>query len=324
MAPPTETSNSITAGQDWNKDSLSSLVSIGTHKLFLSISGPPRQAEDPVVIVFAGAGETTRSFVELERLVSPFARLLLYDRSGLGRSEDGPNRSTAVMAASELSTALEAAGISPPYILVAHSYGAIVAREFLHIRQKDVVGMVLAEASTERQSQFFKIPDPNIVAVIGDANVAQVTGLRADSKLSRDEWRARAAERPRGMAASQAEADSFVEVCETLGEKKQFDRQAMGDRPVSVIRCNSARDYERLYVKGVEVGNGTEEERRAFRGLLDKWDEIDRELKEEQLRLSSKCRFVHVADCGHNVQLVRPDVIAEEIRWVFRNRVSVN
>ncbi|OJD12395.1 hypothetical protein AJ78_07003 [Emergomyces pasteurianus Ep9510] len=313
------TSSLNSAIQDWNKDTISSLVSIGTHKLFLSVSGPPRQANAPVIIVLAGVGETIRSYPALERIVSPFARILLYDRSGLGRSEDGPERSTAVSAARELKDALEATRISPPFILVAHSYGAIVARELLHILRNDVAGMVLAEAATEQQCQFFKIPDPNIAAVIGDLNVAQVTGLRADSALSRDEWRARAAERPRGMAALQAEADSFIEVCETLGAKRQFERQAMGGRPVSIIRCNGARDYGRLFAKGVEVGNGTEEQRKAFRDLLDIWDDIDRELKEEQLRLSSMCHFVHIPDCGHNVQLVRPDVIAQEIQWVLAN-----
>ncbi|EEQ87567.1 hypothetical protein RJZ56_001393 [Blastomyces dermatitidis] len=319
MELPTASSLNSAITQDWNKDTISSLVPIETHKLFLSVSGPPRGTNAPVVVVLPGAGETVRSYPALERIVSTFARILLYDRSGLGRSEDGPSRPTAVSAASELSDALDAAGICPPFILVGHSYGGIIARELLHIRQNDVAGMVLAEAATERQCQFFQIPDPNVAAVLGGLNFAQVTGLRADSMLSRDEWRARAIERPRGMASSQAEADSFVEVCETLAVKGQFERQAMGNRPVSIIRCNGMRDYERLYAKGVEVGNGTQEQRKAFRDLLDSWDEVDRELKEEQLRLSSKCHFVHVADCGHNVQLTRPDVIAEEIKWVLDN-----
>ncbi|KAK2779488.1 hypothetical protein FQN52_002421 [Onygenales sp. PD_12] len=315
--PPTPANDNL----DWNKHPISSLVPIGTHSLYLSISGPPRQPNTPVIIVFAGAGETTRSYPVLERLVSPFARILLYDRSGLGRSDDSPSRSTAATAAAELNAALEVTGIHPPYILVAHSYGAIVARELLHLRPDDVAGMVLAEASTERQHLFFKIPDPNMLAVIGDLKVAQVTGLREDSKLSRDEWRARAAEVARGMEALRAEGESFVEVCETLAEKRQFHRRVMGERPVSVIRCNGKRDYERLYVKGVEVGNGTEEERRVYRELLDGWEEVDKWLKEDQMRLSSNCHLVHVPDCGHNVQLVRPDVIAQEVRWVLENMV---
>jgi pimeloyl-ACP methyl ester carboxylesterase len=181
---------------DWDTSTKFSLVSIGTHKLYLSVSGPVRQPGEPIVLVFPGSGDTSRSYTAVERLVSPFARLLLHDRSGLGRSEDGPSRINAVIAAQELHVALETTQIKPPYILLGHSYGGIIAREFVHLYNREVVGMVLADASTERQCQYFSIPDPNITAVVGDLNFAQVTGLRVDSEISRDEWRARAAEKP--------------------------------------------------------------------------------------------------------------------------------
>jgi pimeloyl-ACP methyl ester carboxylesterase len=220
------------------------------------------------------------------------------------------------MAATELHQLLQAAQISQPLLLVAHSYGGIVAREYLHLHPERVAGMVLSDSSTERQSEFFQVPDPNINAVMGALNFAQVTGLKTDSKLSREEWRTRAIDISRGYEAAQAEAAAFVEVCETLKSKEQYRMQALGDNPLSVIRCNSARDYERIYEKGVEVGNGTEEQRVAFRRLLDGWENFDREIKEELLQLSSETRLLYIPDCGHNVHLVRPDVVAEEIRWV--------
>lgn len=204
---------------------------------------------------------------------------------------------------------------------MAHSYGGIVAREFCELRGEEVVGAVFADSSTERQCHYFKIPDPNIAAVSQGVNFATATGLRADAKITRDEWRTRAAEMKKAsaMTTTMAEAGAFVEVCETLGRKRQFERCVMGDRPVSVIRCNSARDYWRLYEAGVEMGKGTEEQKKGFRELLERWDRIDEELQREQLRLSRRTRYVHVGDCGHNVQLVRPDVIAEEIAWVLGN-----
>ncbi|KAL1970264.1 hypothetical protein VTN77DRAFT_5424 [Rasamsonia byssochlamydoides] len=295
----------------------SSLVSIGTHQLFASVSGPVRTAGEPIVIVFAGAGEASSSYPALERLVSKFARILLYDRSGLGRSEDGPNHVSATTAAEELHALLKTTGIAAPFILVGHSYGSIVAREYLHLNLDDVAGMVLAEGSTERQCQFFRIPDQNILAVLGSLKFAEVTELRARSQLTRDEWRTRAAEMARGVKAAQAEAAAFAEVCETLAQKDQYNKQALGARPLSVIRCRSSRDYERIYESGVRAGNGTEEQREAFRRLLDQWDGIDKDLQEEQLKLSSHSRLVDIPDCGHNVNLVRPDVMADEIRWVM-------
>jgi len=291
-------------------------ISIGTHSLHLAISGPPRRASEPLVVVSAGAGDITASWLPVSRLVSATSRVLLYDRSGLGRSERGPNRAVATVAARELHDALTAAALTPPYIFCAHSYGAIVAREFLHVWPDEIVGMVLAEAATERQCQFFRVPDPNIAAVMGGLNFARVTGLRHEARLTVDEWRERAMVMARGGEASLEEAGAYVEVCETLGEKGQMEKEVLGARPLSVIRCNSKRDYERIYEKGVEAGNGSEEQREAFRKLLDTWEEADRDLKEEQLRLSSNSRLVYLPDCGHNVQLVRPDVVADEIRWV--------
>lgn len=292
------------------------MISIGTHSIWVSISGVSSQPQDPIVVILTGAGDVASSYTVVERLVAPFASILLYDRSGLGRSEAGPNRATATTAATEVHALLEAAHISQPLLLVGHSYGGIVAREYLHLHPERVAGMVLSESSTERQSKYFQVPDPNINAVLGNLNFAQVTGLRADSKLSRDEWRTRVIDISKGHAAAHAEAAAFVEVCETLGAKEQYKNRALGDKPLSVIRCNSAREYERIYEHGVKVGNGTEEERNSFRHLLDRWEELDREIKEEQLHLSSNSRLVHVLDCGHYVHLTRPDVVAEEIRWV--------
>src|SRR5437016_7316307 len=96
---------------DWDIATKSGLVSIGTHSLFFSISGPPRRPHEPVVVVFAGSGDCRASWVAVERL---------YDRSGLGRSEDGPNRAIATVAAEELHLALGNAGIPAPFILCAH------------------------------------------------------------------------------------------------------------------------------------------------------------------------------------------------------------
>ena len=291
-------------------------ISIGTHNLHLSISGPPHRLSEPLIIIFPGAGDTTASWLPVSRLISAAARTLLYDRSGLGHSERGPSRAIATIAAAELHTALDAAALAPPYVLCAHSYGAIVAREFLHAWPDEVAGMVLAEAATERQCRFFRIPDPDMEAVMGRMNFARVTGLRGEAKMSTEEWRERAMMMARGAETAREEAGAFVELCETLGEKRQIERRALGERPLSVIRCSSKRDYERIYKSGVEAGNGTEEQRKAFRRLLNSWEEVDKDLKEEQLRLSSNSRLVYLPECGHNVELIRPDVVANEIQWV--------
>ncbi|EED19267.1 alpha/beta hydrolase, putative [Talaromyces stipitatus ATCC 10500] len=277
---------------------------------------------EPTVIIFPGAGESSSSWPRVQESVSRFARIFLYDRTGLGKSENYThsnqnNKGAAIIAAEELCSLLDETRITGPYILVAHSYGAIVAREFLHLRSNEVAGMVLAEASTERQPQYFRLPDPNMTAVMANLKFSAVIGLRANARLSSDEWRTRAIEMSQSAPAIQEEVAGYETVCRQLGEKNQFKAQVLGDRPLSVIKCQSFRDYEKMYEAGLEVENGTEEQRQAFRRLLDNWDGYSEELQREQLQLSSNSRWVEVADCGHNVNILRPDVIVSEIRWVL-------
>ncbi|KGQ01149.1 hypothetical protein PAAG_12187 [Paracoccidioides lutzii Pb01] len=93
--------------------------------------------------------------------------------------------------------------------------------------------MTLLEWSWQKALQsasvsVFQDPGPEYCsALFGDLKVALVTGLRADSKLSRGQWRAREAEIALGMPVLRTEADPFVYVCKTLGEKKQFEQQAV-------------------------------------------------------------------------------------------------
>ncbi|KAJ5744754.1 alpha/beta hydrolase fold protein [Penicillium manginii] len=332
--------------RNWTVETGSSLISIGSHRLWVSVSGPPRNnPEAPLVVVIAGAGDVASSYTALSPLVSSSSRILLYDRSGLGRSESSPcpstsptsptpssdspdhhspqisrSRSPAVTAAEELHSLLETMRLEPPLVLLAHSYGAIIAREYLHLYDRDVAGLVLADGSTERQCDYLRLPDPDIDAVLGDLRVAQVTGLRTEARLSRDEWRERAIDISRGAVAAQVEANSHTlnVVCRTLGAKRQFQNRAMRDRPVSVIRC-SIQDFERIYEAGIEAGNGTIEQRQAFRRLLDRLPVIDQDAKEEQLQLSSNTHLVYLSGCGHNVHLTRPDVVAAEIQWVLEH-----
>lgn len=112
-------------------------------------------------------------------------RVLLYDRSGLGRSEHGPNQDIGPIAANELSMLLKAVNLPGPYILVAHSYGGCVAREFLHLHPRDVVGMVLSETGTETKCQYAE--EQYRKQVLGDCPLSVVRGESAfDARRGQD------------------------------------------------------------------------------------------------------------------------------------------
>lgn len=170
----------------WSTAEKSGLVSIGTHKLYVSTSGPIRTPGDPLLIIFPGANAACESWKPVSSLLHDTVRVLLYDRSGLGRSERGPEkkkRDTGSLAAEELSMLLGAVDLPSPYVLVAHSYGGCVAREFLHLRNEDVVGMVLSETGTETECRY--AGEQYQRRVLGDCPLSVIRGESAFSALRR-------------------------------------------------------------------------------------------------------------------------------------------
>ena len=310
------------ATQEWNTGDKSAMVSIGSHKLFLSVSGPDRKSGEPIVVLMQGMGSTIDEWVAVRPLVTPFARWLNYDRSGMGRSESPPEAResiSAVSVATDLDTLLKKAGIEPPYIIVCHSWGGLTSREFLHLRPKDVVGMVFVDANTENSFDGGSWPPPFIQAVVGKVDWIEASGLAEMQILSNEEWEAVMKEQqdPRHQATEAAESRGYKGDPPVLAAKKQFERQPLGDSPISVIEGNSLRDWQRIYDAGVAVGNGTEEERSLYRDYIANWGGKTHAWLEENLKLSSFGRMRSTTKSGHNVQLVEPELIAEEIRWVW-------
>jgi pimeloyl-ACP methyl ester carboxylesterase len=79
-------------------------------------------------------------------------RVCTYDRAGDGLSDARPasvQPLTGGTQARELHAMLATAGVAPPYVVVGHSYGGMVVREFARIYPREVAGMVLLDASSE-------------------------------------------------------------------------------------------------------------------------------------------------------------------------------
>src|SRR5450432_545071 len=109
------------SSQTWNTGHRLGHVPIGTHALFLHVTGPGRLPGQPVIILLTGVANTVSSWSAIQCLTFPFARLVAYDRSGLGSSEPSPNPPSSTTIAKELDALLQAADIQPPYITLGHS-----------------------------------------------------------------------------------------------------------------------------------------------------------------------------------------------------------
>lgn len=130
------------------------LVDVDRHRLHLQMMGADRGG--PTVVLEAALGSISSEWAWVQPEISRFARVISYDRAGLGWSEPGPRPRDARRIAVELRTALRNAEIEGPYVLVGHSLGCLFTRVFADLFPEDVAGMVLVDAS--HPEQWVRLP----------------------------------------------------------------------------------------------------------------------------------------------------------------------
>lgn len=121
------------------------MIDVGGHRLHILEMGTAR-AGLPTVILEAGLMSTVMSWTGLRRRLAEKYRVVSYDRAGLGWSDLGPMPRNADRIADELHTLLTRAGIAPPYVLVGHSFGGLMAPNFAARYPDEVAGLVLIDA----------------------------------------------------------------------------------------------------------------------------------------------------------------------------------
>ncbi len=125
------------------------ILSIEGRKTHIQCSG----AGSPAVILEAGIGSNSLQWSLVQKEVAAFARVCSYDRAGTGWSERRPGVRDAARISGELEALLAVAGERPPYLLVGHSLGGILARVFASRRPQDIAGLVLIDPSPTELKQ---------------------------------------------------------------------------------------------------------------------------------------------------------------------------
>jgi pimeloyl-ACP methyl ester carboxylesterase len=121
------------------------MVDLGGHRLHVNCSGHG----GPAIIVENGQGDFSFDWVLVQQRVERFTRICTYDRAGYAWSDPGPLPRTFAQINLELHDALKKLGENGPYVLVGHSYGGPVIRNFAATYPRDVAGLVLVDAAFE-------------------------------------------------------------------------------------------------------------------------------------------------------------------------------
>jgi pimeloyl-ACP methyl ester carboxylesterase len=128
------------------------LFAVNGHHLYIQCIG----AGSPTVILEAAYGGDRRSWDVVEPELTKTTRVCSYDRAGLGLSSgDLPQPRTIFDQLDDLDELLDDAGAEPPYVVVGHSFGGLLAWEFARRHKGDVKGLVLVDASHPFQIKRF-------------------------------------------------------------------------------------------------------------------------------------------------------------------------
>lgn len=200
------------------------MIDAGGLKLRAQIAGQAREGQ-PTVVLVGGLGDPLEIWKLVQPAVAQFARVVAYDRAGLGQSEPDTAPPTPQRISTQLHTLLQNAGIKPPYVLVGHSIGGPHIRMFASLYPKDVAGLVYVDPSDFTQTRDDQIAIWNAFG-IGEA------GLKAQEQQFTQQF----AEKP---AAIRAEAEVSLQLNQS-GWKDFASLPPLPDIPIVVLMAGKA------------------------------------------------------------------------------------
>ena len=143
------------------KDKLSGgrCVDVGGYQIYAKVLGSSK----PVVILDIGMGGDISTWNLIAEKISKFARIVVYDRAGYGKSQKKPGDYpiTSEDSVNTLKTLLDKLKIKPPYFLVGHSLGGLNMQLFAEKYPHDIDGIVLSESSSRNQKFYDPLPNKN-------------------------------------------------------------------------------------------------------------------------------------------------------------------
>jgi pimeloyl-ACP methyl ester carboxylesterase len=269
------------------------LVDLGAHRLWLSCDGQG----SPTIFVEVGGGSSGSDWWNAVAELRRDTRVCIYSRAGYPRSDVGPMPRDAGREADEAAALIQTAGVERPFLMVAHSLGAMNALVLASRHPDWLAGMVLLDPpplSWMASRTFTNIRDDLVANIARMRERAARLRALSDSAAS---TRAAATGVQRAVAlealASEMEA-MFSETSRLVSAIR-----SLGDLPVTVVA--GGRPNPQAYGADAE----------AFTRA---WGDEGRTLA----ALTTRGDFVLIAESGHNLPVEAADRVLAIVRNALR------
>jgi pimeloyl-ACP methyl ester carboxylesterase len=288
------------------------MVDIGGYSLHLYDTG---KGSGPTVILDMGLGGNHLYWSLVQPEIAKFARVVSYDRAGLGWSDKSPLPRTNENIVQELHDLLHKAKIPGPYIFVAHSFAGILARVYATKYPKEVAGVIFVDSSNENQGAILPKPTDFVSKLLyftkfhpwfklfSTLSLHRIFYLynghsdKFDFKISR-------------MMTAKNSTSKFISAL--LAEWSAFDANLLDaqnkkyfleDIPLIVITANMALNKESCALHGHD-----------FPEPCRKAHKIWHELQQDLTTKSTNSKQIMAHNSAHIIQQYEPKVIIEAVR----------
>jgi pimeloyl-ACP methyl ester carboxylesterase len=269
----------------------------------------------PTLILEAGAGADSITWVKVQPELSKITRVCSYDRSGYGWSEPRPSPRDADTVSQRLHSLLQQAGITGPLVLMGHSMGGIYIRDYASHYPQGIEGLVFLDPGTPTMDEH---ESPELRAA---------TAIRAPYYYSLAALIALGLHRPAGFCAPEPGMDlptgtRFAQLecgkllssiwseykSEPRSEAETMNTGPYGALPVLIISRDTKLPGQ---TQGLTPKLAAE--------FTTFWDQEQEDLK----HLSTRSRRIIAKGSGHQIQSDRADLVNREVA-VFIQQIRSN
>lgn len=126
-------------------------------------------SDQPTFIFENGYGQDLSTWQPIMDQVEGLGTILMYDRTNIGGSMQHDSE-TSRQSVNRLRRLIDTLSLKPPFILVGHSYGGTLVRQFASQYPSEIKGLLLIDATPESYIQRFLPVMPNTFQAIYKTN----------------------------------------------------------------------------------------------------------------------------------------------------------